>query len=384
MRKRLMALSMAAMMAASLAACGSSATSSTTKAASEAAGTTEATATTAAAKETGNDSTTAAATESKGAASYTLDKPVNLTFAAQEVGTAAYNYATALQTVMLKELPEGSQINITTTSPGGVGAPVIVNDAAQCDIVVANAVPSKESYEEGILGNAATKDIACLGGGLGHDFLNVMFTKKFVDETGISTMEELVEKKYPVKLVIKKNGTFGELSAENLMKAFGLTLDDIVAWGGTVEKTGGDAIKSGLKDDLYDMTIDHIGAGQSNTTELCMTHDMVDVQLSDDTIKKLVEQGYEETTVEANTWKGQTTDIKTVGSQQNILVSTSMDDATAYYLTKAVCEHADELGDAVASMKFFDPKTAGSLAKTGCPLHPGAKAYYDEMGYKAG
>ncbi|MDD6283409.1 MAG: C4-dicarboxylate ABC transporter substrate-binding protein, partial [Oribacterium sp.] len=164
MRKRLMALSLAAMMAASLAACGSSATSSTTKAASEAAGTTEAAATTAAAKETGT--TTAADTESKGAASYTLDKPVNLTFAAQEVGTAAYNYATALQTVMLKELPEGSQINITTTSPGGVGAPVIVNDAAQCDIVVANAVPSKESYEEGILGNAATKDIACLGGGL--------------------------------------------------------------------------------------------------------------------------------------------------------------------------------------------------------------------------
>ena len=44
-----------------------------------------------------------------------LKGPVNLTFAAQEVGTAAYTYATALQTVMLKELPSGSKIAITTT-----------------------------------------------------------------------------------------------------------------------------------------------------------------------------------------------------------------------------------------------------------------------------
>ena len=34
-----------------------------------------------------------------------LTTPVSLTFAAQEVGTAAYNYAAALQTVMLKGLP---------------------------------------------------------------------------------------------------------------------------------------------------------------------------------------------------------------------------------------------------------------------------------------
>ncbi|MDO5033677.1 MAG: TAXI family TRAP transporter solute-binding subunit [Eubacteriales bacterium] len=319
--------------------------------------------------------------EEKKVGKFELTEPVTLTFAAQEVGTAAYNYATALQTVMLKKLPEGSKINITTTSPGGVGAPIIVNGAEQCDIIASNGVPAKQSYETGILGKEATKEIAVLAGGLGHDFLNVMFTKKFVDTTGISTVEELIEKEYPVKLVIKKNGTFGEMSAENLFKAFDLTLDDIVAWGGVVEKTGGDAIKSGLQDDLYDMTIDHIGAGQSNTTELCLTHEMVDVQLAEETLKKLEEMGYERTSVEPNTWNGQTEEIFTVGSQQNILVSTSMDDALAYTLTKAVCEHADELGDAVAAMKFFDPETAGIPAKTGAPLHPGAQAYYEEMGY---
>ena len=321
------------------------------------------------------------AAETTGSAIGQLTAPVNLTFAAQEVGTAAYNYATALQTVMLKGLPQGSTINITTTSPGGVGAPIIVNGGAQCEIVMSNSAPAKWSKEDGILGNPPTEDVACLAGGLGHDFVNVMFTKKFVDSTGISTIEELVKQKYPVKIVIKKNGTLGELSAEKVFEALGVTLDDVAAWGGTVEKTGGDAIKSGLQDDLYDMTIDHIGAGQSNTTELCLTHEMVDVQLADSTLDKLVEMGYDYITVEPNTWNGQTEEVKTVGSQQCVLVPASMDNETAYALTKAVCENAKELGDAVASMSYFNPETAGTKALTGVDLHPGAKAYYEEMGY---
>lgn len=369
--KKLVSAALAATLALSLTACGSSsnAPAETTKAAD----TTAAPEAEAPAAEAGS--------EAAGSGSYEVKDAVSLTFAAQEVGTAAYNYATALQTVMLKGLPQGSTINITTTSPGGVGAPIIVNGGAQCDIVMSNSAPAKWSMEDGILGNEPTADIACLAGGLGHDFVNVMFTKKFVDSTGISTIEELVEQKYPVKIVIKKNGTLGELSAEKVFEALGVTLDDVTAWGGTVEKTGGDAIKSGLQDDLYDMTIDHIGAGQSNTTELCLTHDMVDVQLADSTLDKLVEMGYDYITVEPNTWNGQTEEIKTVGSQQCILVSADMDEAVAYALTKAVCENAAELGDSVASMSYFDPKTAGSKALTGVALHPGAKAYYEEMGY---
>ena len=321
--------------------------------------------------------TTAFCTAAMGA----LTEKVTLTFAAQEVGTAAYSYATALQGVMMKGLPAGSVINITTTSPGGVGAPIIVNNALKCDVVISNAAPAKWSKEEGILGKKATPNIACLAGGLGNDFTNIMFTQKFVDTTGIKTIEELVAKKYPVKIVIKKNGTFGELTAERVFAALGVTLDDVVKWGGTVEKTGSDAIKSGLQDDIYDMTIDHIGAGQANTTELCMTHAMYDVQLAPETMAKMVEMGYNYATVPANTWNGQTEDIKTVGSQQIILVSTTMDDDVAYALTKAVCEHAKELGEAVASMSYFKPETAGTRIVTGVPLHPGAKKYYDEMGY---
>lgn len=362
--KKALATILALVMCLSLAACGSSSSDTSSSDTSSA--------------DSASTDTTATDTA---AVSYELTDPVDLTFAAQEVGTAAYNYAAALQTAMLKQLPEGSNIAITTTSPGGVGAPVIVNGGEECDIVMSNAGPAKWSYEDGILDNEPTTEIAAIAGGLGHDFVNVMFTQKFVDETGITSLEDLVAQQYPVKLVIKKNGTLGELSAEKVFEALGVTFDDIISWGGTVEKTGGDAIKSGLQDDLYDMTIDHIGAGQSNTTELCLTHDMYDVQLADSTLEALCDMGYDYVTVEAGTWNGQDTEIKTVGSQQVVLVSSDMDDAVAYNLAKAICENKDDLASAVSAMSYFDPETAGTLTMTGVALHPGARAYYEEMGY---
>ena len=48
------------------------------------------------------------------------------------------------------------------------------------------------------------------------------------------------------------------------------------------------------------------------------------------------------------------------------------------------CENKDDLASAVAAMSYFDPATAGTLTLTGVPLHPGAAAYYEEMGYAHG
>lgn len=306
--------------------------------------------------------------------------PVKLSFATQENGTAAYNYATALQSVMIKGLPKGSAIYLTARSPGAVGAPVLVNKK-QFDIVLSNSVPAKWASEEGLPGQSPLKNIATLGGGLGHDFINIMATKKFVDTTGITSMEQLVEKKFPVKLVIKKDGTLGELTAEKVLEALGVSIADIKSWGGDILKTGGYGIKTALGDNFFDLSIDHMGAGQLNTAELCAEHDMVQFQLADETLARLVDMGYDYVTIEPNTWSGQTEAIKSAGSQQLVLVSSSMDDSVAYALTKAMCEGAAELGEAVESLKYFDPKTAGKKSVTGIALHPGAKAYYQEQGW---
>ena len=304
----------------------------------------------------------------------------DLTFGTQETGTAGYTYATAIQTVIQKV--EGIHVSLTTNSAGNVSSPVLIQEE-EADMTMSNSAPALWASTTGIesANVPVCPDVRCIAGGLGHDFVNVMFTQKFVDETGIKTVEELVEKKYPIKLVIKKNGTLGELAAEKVFGVLGVTFDDIISWGGVVEKTGGAQIKDGLQDDLYQMTVDHIGAGQANTTELCINHAMYDVQLADETLAKLCEEGFDYITVEPNTWNGQTEAIKTVGSQQCVLVSANMDEEVAYAITKAMCENTETLKEASAALGYFDPKVAGTKGLTGCELHPGAARYYKEMGY---
>ena len=150
----------------------------------------------------------------------------------------------------------------------------------------------------------------------------------------------------------------------------------------TWEKTGTDAIKSGIQDDLYDATIDHVDAGQSTTTEICLTHEMHFVQLAPETLAKLQTMGYAPVTMVAGTWNKQDKDIQTMGSQQNVIVPASMNDDVAYALAKAICENKEDIASAVASLKWFDPKTAGKHELNGAPLHPGAMKYYQEMGYE--
>ncbi len=309
-----------------------------------------------------------------------LSSPVNLTLAAQEVGTGAYTVAAALQAAMLKGLPSGSTIDLTTNSPGGVGAPVLIQNE-ECDLIVSNAGPSQWSYEQapGDYDFGGCTDVTSLGGGLGHTFTNIMFTKKFVDATGYTTLEEVIENKYPIKLITKKNGSLGELTAERVIEACGITVDEFLTFA-SWEKTGTDAIKSGLQDDLYDATIDHIDAGQSTTTEICLTHDMHFVQLGEAALANMEKMGYAPITMEAGTWNGQENDIQSMGSQQNVLVPASMDEDLAYALTKAMCENRADMASAVASLGYFDPQTAGLKQFNGAPLHPGAVRYYAEIG----
>ena len=314
------------------------------------------------------------------AAAYELKDPVHLVFATQDVGTGAYQYASAISNVFLKSLPTGSNVDLTTESPGGVGAPIII-EKQRCDIVMSNAGPAQWAYESGILKSGPTKNVTVIAGGLGHDFLNVLFTKAFVDKTGITTVEELVKQKYPVRIAIKKVGSLGNLACVKLLESFGLTAKDVEAWGGKVNLLGGDAIKTYLPDGMADMTVDHVAAGQANTTELCMTKEMYFPQLGDETLEKLTKMGFSYITIEPNTWKGQTAVIKSVGSQQVILVNKAMDNAVAYALTKALCEGRGELSKQLAALSHFDPEKAGLPVMTGAPVHPGAEAYYKDRGY---
>ena len=311
-----------------------------------------------------------------------LTAPVTLTFSTQDVGGAMFVYASALAGIWTPILPAASRIDVITTSPGGVGAPVII-EMGDADITLGNAAPARWASESGILGHPPTQNVRAIAGGLGTDFINVLFTQAFVDRTGITTVEELVEQQHPVRVVLTLPGSFGELAAYHVLDVLGVDYDTIRSWGGTVEQLSWDGIVSMLRDDRADITIGHVGAGQPATTELTMTANMFFPQLAQSTLDGLVEAGFAPIEIAAGTWGGQDTAIQSAGSQQVILVSAALPDDLVYVLTRSIItpEGRAELMSAHAALAAFDPARAHDPLLLGAPIHPGAEAAYRAMGY---
>lgn len=302
-------------------------------------------------------------------------EPVHLVFATMQEGTGAYAYASALAGIMQDALPEGSTVELQTTSPGAVGAPAML-EAGECDLVMSNAAPALWYVQ----GHRDT-GVRALCGGLGYDFVNVMMTEAFAEKSGVFTLEEIVEKQLPVRLAVKEEGTLGEMAARKLLEALGVRYADIEAWGGKVIHTDSQGIAEAFEKGEADLTIDHIAAWQENTTRLCEGVPMRFPQLKEETLNRLVEMGFGVIDVEPGMFAGQTEPIAAVGSQQVVLVRQDMDAALAQALARAVCEHADELAQISPALERFVPMYAGTAQLCGAEVHAGAAQYYWEQGY---
>lgn len=306
-----------------------------------------------------------------------LAEPVELTFATMAEGTGPYNYAAALKEIIEDALPEGSVVTLVPESKGAVDAPAQI-DAGECDLIMSNAGPAAWYVAE----HEDTK-VRALFGGLGYDFLNVMMTKEFADNNGVTTLEEIVDKQLPVRLAVKEEGSLGAAAAEKTLAALGVTFADIENWGGKVIRTGSAGIREAIEKGEADLTIDHISAWQANTTELCENVEMQFVQLGAETLQKICESGFATIDIEAGMFKWQTSGIATVGSQQVVLVNEEMDVELARTIAEAVCENADQLAQADAGLARFAAMDAGLESLCGAQVHAGAAQYYWEMGYTA-
>lgn len=306
-----------------------------------------------------------------------LAEPVTLNFSTMSEGTGPYKYAEALKTIIENALPEGSVVNLIADSKGAVDAPAQI-DAGECDLIMSNAGPAAWYADA----NADT-NVRALFGGVGYDFLNVMMTEEYAAAQGVYTLEEIVAKKLPIRLAVKGEGALGGMAAEKVLIALGVTFEDIENWGGKVIRTDSAGIRAAIENGKADLTIDHISAWQTNTTELCKNVQMHFVQLETATLEKLTEYGFAPIDIEPNMFNWQSEGIATVGSQQVVLVSADMDVELAYTIAKAVCENDDALAQVDAGLARFVAMDAGLESLCGVQVHAGAAQYYWQMGYSA-
>ncbi|MEM2007248.1 MAG: TAXI family TRAP transporter solute-binding subunit [Sulfolobales archaeon] len=190
-------------------------------------------------------------------------------------------------------------------------------------------------------------------------------------DSGIKSIYDLAGKRVAIGAV----GSGTAVEAELILKAAGLW--DKIAVQNLDFAAAADSLKLGLVDAAFVVA----GIPTSAVLSLAATVPVNLVEVPDEVLNKLVEQGYRfftKYTVPSGTYTGMTSDTRTLAVMAMLAVRADVPSDVVYYVLKVMFEHIDELREAHARAKDIDLKKA--LEGMPIPLHPGAIKFYEEKG----
>jgi TRAP transporter TAXI family solute receptor len=300
---------------------------------------------------------------------------VSLAFATLDSGSAWYIYGATMAEIIRKALPAGSNVDVKPRS-GGVGNPKLVA-RNETPIGFAFTVTNRWAYEGREAYDQKLDNLRALVGGLDTYYMIAIASKKLA----INSVKDIREKKLGVRATSQPVGSLGEFSARQLLKGAGMSYADIRTWGGSMQHVGYNVIVDAFKDGRADVLFAVITPKHPSVTEIANDVDVKFLGLDVETIKALQPLGYIPATMPANTFKGQTEPVQTVGFPTVLITNKELPEPIAYTITKTIVENKDALVRGHAGLSEFDPKTAWQPDKVGIPLHPGAERAYREKGW---
>lgn len=190
-------------------------------------------------------------------------------------------------------------------------------------------------------------------------------------DSGIDSLDDLAGK--VVSVGAPGSGT--ELNARAILEANGLTYEDFDARRLNFNETA-----DALRDGDIDVGFWSVGPPTSSILNLATTSDVRLIGLTDEQIARAreVEPVFAPYKLRAGLYDGMEAPVQSLGVPNVLIVSSEMEDETAYQITRTLFEHTDEL--IAIHPAANDTTVAFSVESTPIPFHPGALRYYEEVG----
>ncbi|MBW2056350.1 MAG: TAXI family TRAP transporter solute-binding subunit [Deltaproteobacteria bacterium] len=191
---------------------------------------------------------------------------------------------------------------------------------------------------------------------------------------GIKSFADLRNK----KIAAGRPGFFSAVTTENVLKAYGLSFDEIRKSGGTVSNVSW----SDAAEMMKDRNIDFIGVltGIPHHTILSLTTAVkINLLSIDKEHQKIIlenEPGYLIKVIPANTYPGVTRDTVTLSTDTQFICNKDLPDDLVYQITKLFYEEVPKFKEAFKQFGEVDYRRGYADIKV--PMHPGAKRYFDE------
>ncbi len=278
-------------------------------------------------------------------------------------GGSWYPLGGAIKNLVEKTLP-GSSVSV---GPGAGIANVKAIEAGKADIGFANSVSTVDAINGKPPFEKPYKNV-CNVATLYPQYFQIVA----LADAGINTPADLKGK----ALTTQKKGNTGEQITEHLLKAYGLSYDDLpsVSQGSYTDSVN--LLKDGnAKWFTLGTTIP-----ASSIMDLASARDIKLIGVDPAGMKKMqaINPGYKPIVIKAGTYPKQDNDVTTVGYATHIIARCDLDDKTVQGLLKAIVSGVGDLASIAEAMKGVDAK---EMAKDiGVPLHEAAEKYYKEHG----
>lgn len=305
-----------------------------------------------------------------------ITDPVTLRFASSGSGSDYTDIGTIINFLSGDGiLPAGSALTQETIS-GGTSTSGYLIEAGQADICRGQ---NAFSATVGFNGRPPYSTVNALFAAGGNSVCLQVTPKSFTNKTGYSTIEEIIENKYPARICSEDVGSSDYVLLNYIFEIYGIDAETYESWGGTITYTGNDTASEMMQDGSCDIICMASTLTSATVTELSMSIDVNISGFNDKIVDGLLERGFAERYIPAGTFGQFEDEARTAYIGTSIIVSESMDEKVAYTLTKVLLENIDTLAEVCPTFSNFTLKDAVNTNVTLVPFHPGAVKYLQEI-----
>ena len=338
MKRKWLALLLAAFMVLALAACGGNTSSSGSASSGSSGGT-----------------TTAAPAPASGGEKLTMGTG----------GESGTYYA--FGGVLANYIGQNSDISINVVSTGGTAANITGIQSGLYDLATVQSDVSTYAYfgTNSFADNGAISDFRILGA------LYAETVQMVTCDPSITSVADLKGKSVCVGDV--GSGTY--FNTVDVLAAYDMTLDDI----NPVYQSFGDSTES-IKDGKIDVAFICAGAPTTAVTDLATSKAVYLISIDDEHMAKLLDAcpWYASLTIPAGTYSGFDQDAVTITVKATLACRASLSEETAYKIVSTIFENTD----AIAALHGKGAELSLQFATEGIavPFHAGAAKYFAEKG----
>lgn len=296
---------------------------------------------------------------------------------AMREGSSWYVFAATLEQ-LIEPIFGDNSVEIIARG-GGFSNPMVVQ-GGKAEIALSNVATAVWATQgSDIYNGMAAPDIRALVGGLNSVYIGVIASEKFIQKRGTKDLKEILQSDEPVRVLMKPVGSSAVPAAEMIFESLGTSINEIKSNGGDVIQVGTSQVADQMRNGNADLYIDTMIKGHPAITEVALTADVDFLDLPQESIELLERNGL--TDGYYGPWfEGQEQETRGANLGTVLIAHAELDEETAYQITKAIIEHADELKSSHGAWSTFDPSQAMAPRNTGIDLHPGALRYYREAG----